>query len=290
MSGSVRCGGGRPSCVSSMVAVLLLLLAASTPGSTSDFENRIRSIEQRTGARIGVTALDTGTGKGIDYRSEERFPMCSTFQFLAAAVALKLVDDRQEKLDRFVSYGAKDILEYAPVTKAHLKDGGMILGALCAAAIEQSDNTAGNLLLDTIGGPVGLTNFVRSIGDEMTRLDRKEPELNSAIPGDERDTTTPAAMCADIQRLVLDNVLSVSSRHQLEDWLRHNETGELMIRAGVPKTWTVGDKTGRCGNGATNDVAIIRPPGRAPVVFAIYSIGSTSSADDRAAIVADAAR
>jgi len=273
-----------------MVAVLLLLLAASTPGSTSDFANRIRSIEQRTGARIGVTALDTGSGKGIDYRSEERFPMCSTFKFLAAAVVLKRVDDRQEKLDRFVSYGAKDILEYAPVTKAHLKDGGMTLGALCAAAIEQSDNTAGNLLLGTIGGPVGLTNFVRSIGDEMTRLDRKEPELNSAIPGDERDTTTPAAMCADIQRLVLDNVLSESSRHQLEDWLRHNETGALMIRAGVPKTWTVGDKTGRCGNGATNDVAIIRPPGRAPVVLAIYSIGSTSSADDRAAIVADAAR
>jgi Beta-lactamase class A len=161
---------------------------------------------------------------------------------------------------------------------------------LCAAAIEQSDNTAGNLLLDTIGGPVGLTNFVRSIGDEMTRLDRKEPELNSAIPGDERDTTTPAMMCADMQRLLLGNVLSKSSRHQLEDWLRHNETGAFMIRAGVPKTWTVGDKTGRCGNGATNDVAIIRPPGRAPIVVAIYSIGSTSSADDRAATLAEAAR
>src|SRR5438270_10557069 len=207
MSGSVRCGGGRPSCVSSMVAVLLLLLAASTPGSTSDFANRIRSIEQRTGARIGVTALDTGSGKGIDYRSEERFPMCSTFKFLAAAVVLKRVDDRQEKLDRFVSYGAKDILEYAPVTKAHLKDGGMTLGALCAAAIEQSDNTAGNLLLDAIGGPNGLTNFVRSLGDRVTRLDRIEPELNSGIPGDERDTTTPAAIWSDIQRLLLGDAL-----------------------------------------------------------------------------------
>ena len=124
----------------------------------------------------------------------------------------------------------------------------------------------------------------------MTRLDRKEPELNSATPGDERDTTTPAAMCADMQRLLLGNVLSESSRQQLEDWLRHNETGSLMIRAGVPKTWTVGDKTGRCGNGATNDIAIIRPPGRAPIVVAIYSIGSTSSTDDRAAIVAEAAR
>jgi beta-lactamase class A len=273
-----------------MVAALLLLLAASTPGSTSDFANRILSIEERTGSRIGVAALDTGSGKRLDYRAEERFPMCSTFKFLAAAAVLKRVDEKQDQLDRFIRYDEKDILEYAPVTKAHLKDGGMTLGALCSAAIKQSDNTAGNLLLDAIEGPAGLTNFVRSIGDEMTRLDRKEPELNSAIPGDERDTTTPAAMCADMQRLLLGNVLSESSRHQLEDWLRHNETGALMIRAGVPKTWTVGDKTGRGANGTTNDVAIIRPPGRAPVLVAIYSMGSTSSAEDRAAIVAEAAR
>jgi beta-lactamase class A len=273
-----------------MVAALLLLLAASTPGSTSDFANRILSIEERTGARIGVAALDTGSGKRLDYRSEERFPMCSTFKFLAAAAVLKRVDEKQDQLDRFIRYDAKDILEYAPVTKAHLQDAGMTLGALCAAAIEQSDNTAGNLLLDAIGGPAGLTKFVRTVGNEMTRLDRKEPELNSAIPGDERDTTTPAAMSADMQRLLLGNVLSESSRHQLEDWLRHNETGVLLIRAGVPKTWTVGDKTGRCANGATNDVAIIRPSGRAPILVAIYSIGSTSSADDRAAIVAEAAR
>jgi beta-lactamase class A len=145
-------------------------------------------------------------------------------------------------------------------------------------------------LLDTIGGPGGLTSFARGIGDKMTRLDRKEPELNSAIPGDERDTTTPAAMCADMQHLVLGNVLSESSRRQFEDWLQHNETGTLMIRAGVPKAWTVGDKTGRCASGATNDVAIIRPPGLAPVLVAVYSIGSKSSADDRAATVAEAAR
>jgi len=273
-----------------MVAALVLLLAASTPGSASDLGNRIRPIEQRTGARIGVAALDTGSGKRLDYRSEERFPMCSTFKFLAAAAALKRVDDGQEKLDRFITYGANDILEYAPVTKAHLKDGGMTLGALCAAAIEQSDNTAGNLLLDAIGGPAGLTKFVRGVGDEMTRLDRKEPELNSAIPGDERDTTSPAAMCANMQRLLLGNVLSESSRYQLEDWLWHNETGALMIRAGVPKTSTVGDKTGRCANGATNDVAIIRPLGRAPILIAIYSIGSTAPADDRAEAIAEAAR
>jgi beta-lactamase class A len=254
------------------------------------FEGRIAAIEQRTGARIGVAALDTGSGKRLDYRSEERFAMCSTFKFLAAAAVLKRVDARRERLDRFLSYAAKDILEYAPVTKAHLNDGGMTLKALCAAAIEQSDNTAGNLLLDTIGGPAELTNFARSIGDQITRLDRKEPDLNSVGPGDERDTTTPAAICSDMQRLLLADVLSESSRHQLEDWLQRNETGTFMIRAGVPKTWIVGDKTGRCGNGATNDVAIIRPPGRAPIVVAIYSIGSTASADDRAGTVAAAAR
>ena len=273
-----------------MVAALLLLLAASTPGSTSDFANRILSIEKRAGARIGVAALDTGSGKRLDHRSEERFPMCSTFKFLAAAAVLKRVDGEQEKLDRFISYGAKEILEYAPVTKAHLTDGGMTVGALCAAAIEQSDNTAGNLLLDTIGGPVGLTNFARSIGDETTRLDRKEPELNSAIPGDERDTASPAVICADIQRLLLGNVLSKSSRHQLEDWLQHNETGAQMIRASVPNTRTVGDKTGRCGNGATNDIAIIGSPGHAPILVAVYSIGTPAPADDRAAAIAEVAR
>jgi len=166
----------------------------------------------------------------------------------------------------------------------------MTLGALCAAAIEQSDNAAANLLLNAIGGSAGLTNFARNLGDNVTRLDRKEPELNSAIPGDERDTTAPAAMCADMERLLLGNVLSESSRRQLEDWLRHNETGAFMIRAGAPKTWIVGDKTGRCANGATNDIGIIRPPGRAPILVAIYSIGSTSSADDRAATVAEATR
>ena len=128
--------------------------------SESSFHDKIAAIEKRTGARIGVAALDTDSGKRLDHRSDERFPMCSTFKLLAAAAVLKRVDEKQEKLDRFVSYGEKDILEYAPVTKAHLKDGGMTLEALCAAAIQQSDNTAGNLLLDTIGGPGG-TDEVR---------------------------------------------------------------------------------------------------------------------------------
>ena len=267
--------------------LLLAFLAASAASAENDAAIRIATIETRTGGRIGVAALDTSNDKHLDYRAEERFPMCSTFKFLAATAVLKRVDEKQEKLERFVPYGTKDILEYAPVTKEHLKEGGMTLRALCAAAIEQSDNTAGNLLLDVIGGPAGLTNFVRTLGDRVTHLDRIEPELNSAIPGDERDTTTPAAICSNMQRLLLGDALSEASRRKLDDWLQRNETGGSMIRAGVPKTWSVGDKTGRGANGATNDIAIMRPPGRAPILLAIYSVGSTATVNDREAAIAE---
>jgi beta-lactamase class A len=270
--------------------LFLAFLTASAASGENDTAARIAAIETRIGGRIGVAALDTSTSKRIDYRADERFPMCSTFKFLAAAAVLKRVDEKQDKLGRFVSYDTKDILEYAPVTKEHLKDGGMTLDALCAAAIEQSDNTAGNLLLDAIGGPAGLTSFARTLGDNATRLDRKEPELNSAIPGDERDTTTPAAICLDMQKSLLGGVLSDSSRRQLEDWLQRNETGEGLIRAGIPNNWKVGDKTGRGANGATNDIAIMRPPGRAPIFLAVYSVGSPASANDRSAAIAEVAK
>jgi beta-lactamase class A len=269
---------------------LLTFLAAGAASGENDATARIAAIETRIGGRIGVAALDTGNDKHLDYRAEERFPMCSTFKFLAAAAVLKRVDEKKERLERFVPYNAKDILEYAPVTKEHLKEGGMTLGALCEAAIEQSDNTAGNLLLNAIGGPAGLTNFVRALGDRVTRLDRIEPELNSAIPGDERDTTTPAAISSDMQRLLLGDALSEASRRKLDDCLQRNETGGSMIRAGVPKTWSVGDKTGRGSNGATNDIAIMRPPRGAPILLAIYSVGSTATANDRAAAIAEVAK
>jgi beta-lactamase class A len=275
-----------------MVGGLLTLafLAGSAAFAENDPATRIATIEARIGGRIGVAAFDTSNNKHLAYRADERFPMCSTFKFLAAAAVLKRVDEGKEKLERFVSYGAEDILDYAPVTKAHLKEGGMTLSALCAAAIEQSDNTAGNLLLNVIGGPAGLTNFARALGDRVTRLDRIEPELNSATPGDERDTTTPAAISSDMQRLLLGDALSEKSRRQLDDWLKRNETGGSMIRAGVPKTWSVGDKTGRGANGATNDIAIVRPAGRAPMLLAIYSVGSTATANDREAAIAEAAK
>jgi beta-lactamase class A len=278
--------------VSSIAGALLCAAppAIGSASATNDVAERIAAINARVGGRIGVAALDTGTGQHIEYKANERFPMCSTFKVLAAAAVLKLVDEGKEHLARMVAYGKEDILEYAPVTKEHLKEGRMALGNLCAAAIEQSDNTAGNLLLRTIGGPSGLTSFLRALGDETTRLDRMEPDLNTAIPGDERDTTTPAAMRDDLVRLLTRDVLSPASRRQLETWLAGNKTGAQMIRAGVPTTWRVGDKTGRGENGATNDVAVLRPPNGPPIFLAIYSVGSTAAASERTATVAEVAR
>jgi beta-lactamase class A len=290
--GNFRRSERRPSGISLVVAALIStspFAVGSTPPANHTAD-RIAEINGRVGGRIGVAALDTGTGEHIEYKANERFPMCSTFKVLAAAAVLKLVDEGKEHLDRMVAYGKEDILEYAPVTKEHLKEGRMTLGNLCAAAVEQSDNTAGNLLLRTIGGPSGLTSFLRALGDKTTRLDRMEPDLNTAIPGDERDTTTPAAMRDDLVRLLTGHVLSPASRRQLETWLASSKTGAQMIRAGVPTSWRVGDKTGRGDNGATNDVAVLRPPNRPPIFLAIYSVGSTGAASERTATVAEVAR
>ena len=215
--------------------------------------------------------------------------MCSTFKFLAAAAVLHRIDQKQDQLNRMVPYTATDLLEYAPVTREHVNEGGMTLSALCAAALDYSDNTAGNLLIKVIGGPAALTRYARSLGDEETRLDRLEPYLNSARPGDERDTTTPAAMLGNLRALLLGDALSPASRLQLETWLEENKTGGKMIPAGLPDNWRVGDKTGRGGEGATNDIAILRPPGRAPILLAVYSVGSTASPDARCAAVAEIA-
>jgi beta-lactamase class A len=217
----------------------------------------IARIEQALGGRLGVAVLDTGGGRRLEYHAGDRFPICSTFKFLAAAAVLQKVDKKELQLDRKISYGPADLLEWAPITKQHVQEGSMILDALCAAAIEYSDNTAGNLLLQTIGGPPGLTEFVRSLADSVTRLDRNEPTLNTAIKGDERDTTSPASMLTDLKTLLLGDTLSAASRQQLEVWLVKNTTGDKRLRAGLPATWQVGDKTGTGENGARGDIAIV---------------------------------
>ncbi|HKP93586.1 MAG TPA: class A beta-lactamase [Chthoniobacterales bacterium] len=270
--------------------IAVALFGAISNGTADSAEDRITAIEARMGGRIGLAALDSGSGRRLLHRSDERFPMCSTFKFLAAAAVLHRVDEKQDQLTRFVPYTAADLLEYAPVTKQHVYEGGMTLGALCDAALTLSDNTAGNLLLNAIGGPEGLTRYARSLGDQKTRLDRMEPELNSALPGDERDTTTPAAMLGNLRALLLADALSAASRQQLETWLAHNQTGTAMIHAGLPADWKIGDKTGRGGNGATNDIAILRPPGRAPILLTVYSVGSAAPSAERLAAVAEVAK
>jgi beta-lactamase class A len=210
--------------------------------------------------------------------------MCSTFKLLAAAAALKRVDEGTERLDRKVAYAAVDLLDYAPVARAHVADGGMSVAHLCAAAIDWSDNTAGNLILQSIGGPAGFTQFVRSLGDSVTRLDHIEPALNASTPGDERDTTSPRAMLGDMRAVLLGSALSETSRGRLESWLVDDKVGDKRLRAGLPPSWRVGDKTGSGDNGSTNAIAIIRPPGRAPLLAAVYFTGSTASMDARNAV------
>jgi beta-lactamase class A len=238
-------------------------------------------IETEIGGRLGVAVLDTHTGAEAGHRPDERFPMCSTFKLLATAAVLSRVDAGQDRLDRRIRFEAADIVTNSPVTKEHVGGDGMALAELCEATMTWSDNTAANLLLRTLGGPSGITAYARALGDQSTRLDRIEPELNEALPGDPRDTTTPAAMLANLRTLVLGDKLSPGSRAQFTGWLLGNKTGDARLRAGLPKDWRVGDKTGTGERGTANDVGVAWPPGRAPVVISVYLTGSEAPADQR---------
>lgn len=251
---------------------------------------RIAAIEQRNGGRLGVAMLDTASGQSVLHRPDERFAMCSTFKLLAAAAVLRQVDVGDERLDRMIPYGSEDLLAYAPVTKTHVGEGGMRLGALCAAAIDWSDNTAANLILRTLGGPAGWTRYVRSLGDAVTRLDRDEPTLNTAIAGDPRDTTSPRAMLDDMRAVLLGTQLSPASRAQLADWLIADRVGGPRLRAGLPASWRVGDKTGSGDNATANTLAILWPPARPPILVAVYYTGGPGSADARNAVHAEIGR
>jgi beta-lactamase class A len=247
-------------------------------------KKRIAEIEAREGGRLGVFVRDTGTGSTLEHRADELFPMCSTFKLLAAAAALKRVDDGAERLDRTIAYGPSDLLEYAPIAKTHVAQGGMTLAEACAAAIDWSDNTAANLILETIGGPSGFTQFARSLGDKVTRLDRNEPTLNAATPGDERDTTSPRTMAEDVSHVLLGNALSEASRRRLEAWLIGDKVGDKRLRAGLPASWRIGDKTGTGDHGTANTIAIIRPPDRAPIIATVYLTESSAPIEARNAI------
>ncbi|MES2185956.1 MAG: class A beta-lactamase [Pseudomonadota bacterium] len=255
------------------------------------FQQGIRRIEAASGGgRLGVALRDTGSGEQWLYRGEERFPMCSTFKLVAAALVLARVDRGEERLERRIAVLPGRVVANSPVTQARAGGAPMSLAELCEAAITLSDNTAGNLMLESFGGPAQLTAYTRTLGDGSFRLDRWETALNEALPGDPRDTTTPAAMVATLRRLALEDALSPTSRAQLIAWLRGNKTGGQRLRAQLPAGWTVADKTGSGDRGTTNDIGVLWPPGRAPLPAVCYLTGSTLDAAGRDQVMAAVGR
>lgn len=235
---------------------------------------QLRALEQAHGARLGVFAHDPRTGRGVAYRADERFPMCSTFKTLAVGAVLRDLDRDGEFLATRVHYTEQDTTAagYAPITgRADNLAHGMTVADLCSAAIAYSDNAAANLLLHRLGGPAAVTRFCRSLGDPVTRLDRWEPALNSAEPDRITDTSTPRALAGSYARLTLGRALDPRHRELLTGWLLANTTGANRIRAGLPRGWTVADKTGTGSYGTTNDVALAWPPARSPLVLAVLT-------------------
>jgi beta-lactamase class A len=252
-----------------------------------DLSRSFALLESRFGARLGVFARNTGTGRTIVYRQGERFALCSTYKTYAVAALLKA--RTLGGFGQVIPISTSDLVEGSPVTSTAV-GSGMTISQLSAAAITKSDNTAANLLLKLLGGPQGVTAFARSIGDRITRLDRNEPSLNADAPGDPRDTTTPAALGTGYQALVLGDALAAPERSRLKSWLLATTTGTHRIRAGLPAGWTTGDKTGTGDHAALNDVAITWPGQGAPLVIAVLTDkpGSASAATGNEALLAQA--
>lgn len=247
---------------------------ASAPGP-EELAGQLSDLEQEHSARLGIFAHDTATGRTVAYRADERFPMCSVFKALAAASVLRDLDRDGEYLARRIRYTTEYVTAagYSPITGTDENvAGGMTVEELCAATVSHSDNGAANLLLRELGGPTAITRFCRSLGDATTRLDRWEPELNSAEPWRETDTTSPRAIGRTYARLVLGSVLAPEDRDRLTGWLIANTTNTERFRAGLPAGWTLADKTGGgTAYGIANDVGVVWPPGRPPLVLSVLS-------------------
>jgi beta-lactamase class A len=250
---------------------------------------KLAKLEQTLAGRLGVFALNTANSKQLSYRGDEYFPMCSTFKVLLASAILKRSTQSDGLMQQRIKYQQSDLVTYSPITERHVADG-MTVSALCAAAIQYSDNTASNLLMKILGGPGAVTTFARSIGDRQFQLDRWETALNSSIPGDRRDTSTPNAIASSLQRLAFGDALEPRLQLQLRVWLQGNTTGAARIRAGVPADWQVGDKTGTGDYGTANDIALLWPPRRSPIVLSIYTTQGEKDAKARNDIIASAAR
>ncbi|WP_280190642.1 class A beta-lactamase [Delftia sp. PS-11] len=254
------------------------------------FVQELARLEKSVGGRLGMAVADVASGSGIDYRGGERFPMCSTFKLLLAAQVLHRVQQGDERLSRRVHYASSQLVPYSPSSGPRAGDGGgMTVAQLCEAAVVLSDNTAANLLLDASGGPQALTQWLRDSGDEVTRLDRMEPELNEGLPGDPRDTTTPLAMAQSMQRLLLGSVIDGFGRALLLQWLVASRTGDRRLRAGLPADWRVGGKTGTGDKGISNDAIVAWPaPHSAPLVVTGYLAQCPADAPVRDTILAAA--
>jgi beta-lactamase class A len=264
--------------------------AAPTHRALAQAQAAIAALEAQSRGRLGVVVVETSSGRRISFRARERFAMCSTHKFLTAAAVLTLADRGKIHLDQRVPYGRADLLDYAPITRKQVGAGFMTIEALCAAAIEWSDNTAANLLLKLIGGPAGWTRYARSIGDAVSRLDRFEPALNSAVPGDPRDTTTPEAMARDLAAVLLDDALSHASRERLQNWMLDSAVTATLLKADLPSTWRVADKSGSGENGARNDIGLLLPLKGAPILAAVYSAQPTQPSAARDKLIAEVGR
>ena len=261
---------------------------AQASGDFDGLAGRFAAIEAARGGRLGVAVLDTASGGQAGYRQGELFPIASTYKLLAAAAVLARADAGVDTMERRIRFAPEDLVTYSPVTEKQVGGEGMTLAALCEAAIVTSDNTAGNLLFDAVGGPAGLTAWLRSLRDPVTRLDRKETALNEARPGDPRDTTSPAAMLANIHAVTLGSALSKPAQRALLGWLRGCKTGNARLRAGLPQGWSAGEKTGSAENGTSNDAGLLWPPnGAAPVLVAAYLTGGSADGTIRDAALAD---
>lgn len=242
---------------------------------------KVKDAEKQLNARMGYAELDLASGQILEsYRPHERFPMMSTFKVLLCSAVLSRVDTGQEQLDRRIRYTKRDLVEYSPVTEQHLADG-MTVAELCNATITMSDNTAANLLLSSIGGPQALTSFLRKTGDSMTRLDRNEPELNEARPGDERDTTSPERMAKTLRQLLTGKILTAASQQQLIHWMVEDKVAGPLLRSVLPHGWFIADKTGAGERGSRGIVAALGPDGKPSRIVVIYLTESTATMNER---------
>lgn len=259
--------------------MLPTLSAMPSFASAPDVAAQFAALEGKSAGRLGVFVSDMKTGQSFGHRADERFAMCSTFKAVLAACVLARVDAGDENLDRRIAIAKTDILQHSPVSEQHVGKG-MTVGEMCDAILTTSDNGATNLLLASVGEPKALTAWLRSIGDAVTRLDRTEPEMNVVNKGDERDTTSPAAMAKTLGRLLFGDVLKPASRDMFAAWLKANTTGNERLRAGLPKSWVVGDRTGTSGRGDAGDIGFLQPAEGHTLLVSVYISESTKKAKD----------